>query len=233
MYRLTLYPILGGEDEPKGEGAGAGDEAPTKEDLKALNDELRKEQGLRKRIEERLLDPTYVEFLTTRMQGGETKPKPEGKPTADEPDWDAMSTKDVVAYLDKKWQAQANELVQGLRGETGHERSVRVINETAQVYPDFWEHGPILQQIGVSYPDMHPEHAYFLAWGIANHPNAKARKEAAASATRKADAEKEPVAVGGEAPTNRNRSTKIPAAPNGPAAFATAWKRHVGAKDTL
>src|SRR3990167_4983261 len=107
MHRLRLFPILGGEDEPeKREG---GEDTPTREELRALQEELRSEQALRKRVEDRLLDPTYVEFLTTRMKGedpaqGRAPAKPEGEEGID---LDAMSTKQLVQYLNTTWEQRA------------------------------------------------------------------------------------------------------------------------------
>lgn len=218
MSRMRLFVICGGEDEPQGEAAG-----PTKEEVRALEQELRKEQDLRKRVEERLLDPTYVEFLTTRMGGGERPAgKPEPKP--EEPDFDAMTGKQLVQHILGQVQQIVTRGVQTVQGETAHDRSVRVINETAARHPDFWEYRETLEQFAQVYPNLHPEHAYLLA---------KQLPKPRAAPAPKVELVAEPVAVGGEAPTNRNRPAGIPAATNGPAAFAKAWKLHVGPKDSL
>jgi len=224
MHRMRLFPICGGEDEPKGDPP-EDSQGPTKAEVAELQQQLQQAEGNRKKLEAMLLDPSYVEFIATRTKGG-VKEKPEGKAAEDEPDFDAMSTKDLVKFLDGRWEQRVSELVKGVREESAHDRSVRVINETAGRHADFWEYRETLEQIAQAYPNLHPEHAYLLAKQLPKPAKAAAAREEVAAAV-------EPRATPSERPSNANRSTRVPAAANGADAFKKAWKQHVGNKESL
>src|SRR3990172_2837828 len=154
MHRMRLFPICGGEDEPKGDPP-EDSQGPTKAEVAELQQQLQQAEGNRKKLEAMLLDPSYVEFIATRTKGG-VKEKPEGKAAENEPDFDAMSTKDLVKFLDGRWEQRVSELVKGVREESAHDRSVRVINETAGRHADFWEDPETLEQIAHAHPHLHP-----------------------------------------------------------------------------
>jgi hypothetical protein len=225
MYRLRLpFPIRGGE-----EAAGAAETMTVpKAEFEKIKSELAKSQAAAQKLEAMVLDPAYIEWVTSG--GGKGAEKAKGE---DGPDFAQMDNKALVEHILGRVEQLVSGRVQAVQQDAVVQQSVQLVNQTAARVPDFWDYREMLEKAATVYPTLHPGHAYIIAKVAAQPELQKLVHEWRPAAPPPAEPGSRRAPTPSEQPTNRPSPERRPERMTTAEAVRLAWQKHVGKRESL